>query len=125
MARPKKELDWPQIEKLCQIMCTHEEIAKIMECCVETLDNACKRDNKLSFSEYYAQKASHGKVSLRRKQWQMALNGDRVMLIWLGKQHLDQTEKVSQTVEANLKTEDKKDERLNQVLALLQSEFKK
>jgi hypothetical protein len=55
----------------------------------------------------------------------MALNGDRVMLIWLGKQHLDQTEKVSQTVEANLKTEDKKDERLNQVLALLQSEFKK
>lgn len=33
------------------------------------------------------------KISLRRKQIQLADDGDRTMLIWLGKQHLGQRDK--------------------------------
>ena len=75
-------------------MCTHEEIGAILDCCVETLDSACKSAHGVSFSDYYEQKSSNGKASLRRKQWEMALKGDRVMLIWLGKQHLGQADKL-------------------------------
>ena len=38
-----------------------------------------------------------GKISLRRAQFEKALNGNVVMQIWLGKQHLDQKEKIEQT----------------------------
>jgi hypothetical protein len=88
--RPKKVIDWPAVAKLCLIHCTEEEIANCLETTVETLHARCKDDHGVKFSEYYAEKAAHGKKSLRRKQNQMALKGDRVMLIWLGKQWLGQ-----------------------------------
>jgi len=105
MARPRKVVDWVLVEKLCQILCTHEEIASMNNCSVELLQDACKRDNGVSFPEYYKQKSANGKISLRRKQWQMALAGDRVMLIWLGKQHLSQSEKIEEKVEQKVTQE--------------------
>lgn len=47
----------------------------------------------MSFAEYSDQKRAKGKLSLRRKQFQLALSGDRTMLIWLGKQYLGQVDK--------------------------------
>ena len=38
-----------------------------------------------------------GRISLRRAQFEKALSGNVVMQIWLGKQHLDQKEKIEQT----------------------------
>ncbi len=35
-------------------------------------------------------------MSLKRKQWEMAMGGNITMLIWLGKQNLGQTDKVEQ-----------------------------
>ena len=32
------------------------------------------------------------KIELKKKQWEMAMDGDVKMLIWLGKQHLGQKE---------------------------------
>jgi hypothetical protein len=36
------------------------------------------------------------RVSLRRKQFELAMKGDRTMLVWLGKQYLGQTDKVEE-----------------------------
>jgi hypothetical protein len=38
-----------------------------------------------------------GRISLRRAQFEKALGGNVAMQIWLGKQHLDQKEKIEQT----------------------------
>jgi hypothetical protein len=58
-----------------------------------TLYEACKEKYNLSFSEYSAQKKAEGKELLRAKQFQVAMEGDKTMLVWLGKQHLGQKDK--------------------------------
>lgn len=95
--RPKKNIDWDQVDKLCAIACTGEEIAAFITVDYETLVRAIKRKFKMSFEEYYAQKSVVGTASLRRKQFELAQAGDRTMLIWLGKQRMGQSEKM-QTV---------------------------
>ena len=56
----------------------------------DTLNAACKRDHGMSFSEYFKQKAASGKMSLRRKQYTTAMDGNTTMLVWLGKNWLGQ-----------------------------------
>jgi len=96
MARPRKEINWEEFDKLCGLHTTQEEIANWFSVSVDTIDRAVKREHKVGFAEYYAQKAAVGKVSLRRKQFELAQKGDKTMLIWLGKQHLGQSEKIAQ-----------------------------
>lgn len=95
MARPRKVIDWDTVDKLCGIQATANEIAQFLGIDPDTLAAACKRDHKLSFSDYFEQKRGVGRVSLRRAQWQAAQNGNPTMLIWLGKQHLEQRDKSS------------------------------
>ncbi len=62
----------------------------------DTLSRATKREHKMSFADYIRQKRGKGKASLRRMQWKAAESGDRTMLVWLGKNWLDQTDKMKQ-----------------------------
>ena len=41
------------------------------------------------------------KISLRAKQVQLALDGDRCMLVWLGKQWLGQKDRLDHAVEVS------------------------
>lgn len=93
MARPRIEIDYNTVEKLCHIQCTGEEIAAVLGVDYDTLASCIKRDFKKSYSEYSEQKRSGGKASLRRMQWKAAESGNTTMLIWLGKQMLGQTDK--------------------------------
>lgn len=86
MARPKKILDYELIEKLANILCTQEEIASISGCDVRTL----QRDSE--FCRVYKKGQDGGKTSLRRAQFKSALSGNSTMLVWLGKQYLNQRE---------------------------------
>lgn len=97
MARPKKEFNQKQFEAMCAIQCTEEEICGIFDCDDVTLNRWCKDTYGKCFSEVYKQKRQGGKMSLRRKQWEMA-GKNPTMAIWLGKQWLGQTDKVEQTV---------------------------
>jgi len=91
--RPLHQLDYETLDNLCEIMCTAEEISNILNIDRDTLSAALKRDGNGSFSAYYKKKSSNGKMSLRRVQYQSALDGNTTMLVWLGKQHLDQVDK--------------------------------
>ena len=90
---PKTIIDWKKVESMCKIQCTGEEIAGVLDMDYDTLQNACKRDHKVKFSEYIATKRQGGKASLRRMQWKNADEGGTTMQIWLGKQYLDQLDK--------------------------------
>lgn len=96
MARPRVKINWEEFDKLCSIQCTLLEIASWFGCSPDTIERACKREHRMGFADYFAQKAAKGKISLRRMQWQIAIGGDRTMLIWLGKQYLEQSERMDQ-----------------------------
>src|SRR4051812_38212893 len=93
MARPKLQIDWDNVDKLCGLQCNEVEVAQFLGVSVDTLARACKREHNVSFAEYFAQKRGVGKIALRRAQWQTAQKGNPALLIWLGKQHLDQKDK--------------------------------
>lgn len=91
--RKQIEIDQKEFEKLCGLFCTLEEIAGWFDCSADTIERWCKRTYNERFAEIIKSKAGRTKASLRRKQIELALTGDKVMLIWLGKQHLDQRDK--------------------------------
>ena len=90
VGRPKKQINWDVVDRLCNIHCTGEEIASIMDVHYDTLNNHCNDEHGINFSEYYKKVAASGKMSLRRKQFETALDGNTSMLIWLGKNLLGQ-----------------------------------
>jgi hypothetical protein len=93
MARPLKEISEEQFDKLCGIQCTLAEIANFFNCSEDTIENWCKRTFEMGFSDIYKQKRGGGRVSLRRKQMEVAMSGNVAMLIFLGKQYLGQSDK--------------------------------
>ena len=97
MGRPKANIDWKRVDHLLTCQCDGVGIAGILGVHPNVLYEACKEVNKLSFSEYSAQKKSKGKELLRAKQFEMAMNGDKSMCIWLGKQYLDQKDRKDMT----------------------------
>lgn len=101
VGRPPKEFDQKNFESLCQIQCTEEEICQFFSCSEKTLNKWCREKYGANFSQVFREKRGVGKISLRRAQYQAALNGNASLLIWLGKQYLGQSESAG--------TEDKKE----------------
>ena len=91
--RPIIEIDWAEFDRLCEVQCTLAELALHFKMSEDTVERAVKRDHGTSFAEYFAQKRKAGFVSLRRKQWELAMAGNVTMLIFLGKQHLGQSDR--------------------------------
>ena len=99
MARPKIEFDMSKVEALAQIGCTIDEIATVLGVHQNTIDNRLRDDAE--FLSYYKRGKDNGKASLRRIQWQKAKEGNPTMLIWLGKQLLNQTDKREVSISAD------------------------
>lgn len=91
--RPRLEISQQEFEKLCGIQCTLIEIISWFRCSDKTLEQWCHDTYGKGFSEVFKEKRSDGLRSLRRKQFEVAMSGDKTMLIWLGKQYLGQAEK--------------------------------
>ena len=92
--RPTKPIDYTKLDAMCAIHCTGEECAAILGVSYEHLNNQLKKDGNVGFLDYFKIKGSNGKMSLRRKQYDQAMSGNATMLIWLGKQWLNQSDKV-------------------------------
>lgn len=99
MARPRKQIDKAQFEKLCAMQCTQEEMCGFFDCDDVTLNSWCKREYKKSFSEVFRQKRQGGRISLRRTQWKLS-ETNVTMAIWLGKQYLGQTDQPTENIDA-------------------------
>ena len=55
-----------------------------------TLTRRCLEDIKTNFTDFFHSKKAKGETALRCKQYEVAMNGNIPMLIWLGKNRLDQ-----------------------------------
>lgn len=93
MARPKANIDWNKVDKYLQAQCDGVGIAGLLGIHPNTLYRLCEEKYKISFSEYSAQKKSEGVELLKAKQYQVAMEGDKTMLVWLGKQYAGQKDK--------------------------------
>lgn len=98
MGRPHFPVDWETVDGMMAIQCTGEEIAGVLGCDYDTLVRAIKREKDCTFAEYFAQKSADGKMSLRRTQYNAALEGNATMMVWLGKQWLGQTDKIESSI---------------------------
>ena len=56
VGRPLIEIDWDQVDQLCKIQCTGEEIASVLDISYDTLERSCKRDKGENFADYIGQK---------------------------------------------------------------------
>nr|DAU49166.1 MAG TPA: DNA-packaging protein small subunit [Caudoviricetes sp.] len=115
MARPRKEIDQEEFENLCKIQCTKSEMCAFFDVTDKTLESWCKRTYRKGFSEVFVEKRGLGKISLRRTQFRMA-EKNPTMAIWLGKQYLDQKDKIEQDNKEALK---KLDEVLGQIKGVM------
>jgi hypothetical protein len=100
--RPRIEFtdkEWSIVENACKIQCTGEEIASLLEIDYDTMNTRIKERFDVGFSDYIKRFSLSGKTSLRRLQWKAAEGGNSTMLIWLGKQYLDQSDKQQVTAD--------------------------
>lgn len=88
------ERDWTQLINLMRIQCTRVEICGVLQMDEKTLNRIIRERGEGSFSLLYEKHQDEGKASLRRAQWKAATeNLNPAMLIWLGKNVLDQTDR--------------------------------
>lgn len=82
----KKVIPPEEVEKLAALHATTEEMAAYFGVHPNTLS--------ANFGDIITKARANTKVSLRREQIKVALNGNVTMLIWLGKQYLGQADKI-------------------------------
>jgi IS30 family transposase len=100
-------MDWEEVNKLCRIGATHEEIAAHLDVSEDTLCRAAKRDHKMNFADYIKKNSQNLRLSLRRAQYKAAIEeGNTTMLIWMGKQYLGQCD--TQKIESEVRLEDRR-----------------
>lgn len=83
----KPKLDPKQVENLAAIQCSYEEMAYVLGCDPSTLTKSAR------YSQAIEAGRARGRMSLKRKQWETAMQGSTTMQIWLGKQYLGQKDK--------------------------------
>jgi len=87
--RPRKQIDSDQVRNLAQIGCTELEMTTVLKCSARTL--------RRRFGRTIKEGRERLKVSLRRRQYEVAMRGNATMLIWLGKQYLGQKDRHEQS----------------------------
>ncbi len=92
MARPQKEIDVEQLDKLAAMQCTLQEIADWF--------NVDKSTISRRFATNITKGKSKGKISLRRAMYTKALGGNVTMCIWLSKQYLGMKERIESSEES-------------------------
>lgn len=103
--RPKASINWKKVDNYLKAGCIGTGIADILGIAPITLYRACESEHKVNFDAYAQQKREVGDNLLHAKQFEVALRGDKTMLVWLGKQRLGQKDKIEQAVEAKVTTE--------------------
>ena len=84
--RPKKyNIQKEKVEQLASFGCTNTEIASFFGCDVSLITK--------TYSQFLTKGRDKGKIRLRQLQWKSAEKGNTAMLIWLGKQILNQTDR--------------------------------
>ena len=90
MCRPEKPIDWKLVDKLLMGGSPGTEICTHFDMHHDTFYRRVEEKYGMGFTAYQQQKRALGDGLLRYKQYEKALKGDNTLLIWLGKNRLNQ-----------------------------------
>ena len=113
MAARRSEIDLVELEKLCQLACTDEEIAAWFNTSTRTIE---RRRKEPRFAEVMARGKAKGRISVRRMQMKLLEQGNATMGVWLGKQLLGQRDQVVNEVRPTFSLRDLTAKQLRAVL---------
>src|SRR4051812_49206899 len=82
MARPETQIDLAELEKLCGMQCTDEEIAAFFGVSTRTIE---RRRKIQRFGEVMDRAKAKGRVSVRRSLFKLAAAGNVAAAIFLSK----------------------------------------
>src|SRR5665213_138164 len=82
MPRPEVDIDLEELEKLCAMQCTDEEIAAFLGVSTRTIE---RRRKVPSFREVMERGKAKGRVSVRRNLFRLAGNGNLGANVFLAK----------------------------------------
>jgi hypothetical protein len=88
------EDQWKAFASMCLLTERRHRVAAAMGPDVKTIDGMVNRRMGCSFSEYIQKRFREGNFKILGKQYEVAMSGDRTMLIWLGKNRLSQSDKI-------------------------------
>jgi hypothetical protein len=113
LGRPQKELDWGKLDAVLQFGARLLDCQGILDLSDETILKKIKQKYGVSFAEYRELRMSTMRAKLLQKQFDVAMQGNVTMLIWLGKQHLGQvdkleTENVTASIQVTIDADDSK-----------------
>jgi len=91
--RPRMKLDWDYIDSLLAAGCSGVQIAAHLGMHYETFYMTCAKDHDMTFTDYSRMKKAKGESMLKKAQFDLAMQKDKTMLVWLGKQRLNQTDR--------------------------------
>ena len=98
---PRAIIDWKKVDSLLMAGASGVQIAAVLGVHVDTLYCAVQREKKMSYSQYSQEKYEKGNAQLLGIQYAMAMEKDRTMAVWLGKNRLGQADKYESKVETN------------------------
>ncbi len=85
----KAKIDLVELQKLCHLQCTDEEIAAWFNVATRTIE---RRRKNPKFAAVMERGRAQGRISVRRMQMRLLEQGNATMGVWLGKQILGQTD---------------------------------
>ena len=91
--RKKFVIDWKKVDNSLMSGSNGVQVAAMLGISFDTLSRRTKDEKNADFAEYLQQKRQEGNDVLFGLQYKLAKEGDRGMLIWLGKNRLDQSDK--------------------------------
>lgn len=115
LAPRRADIDLIELEKLCQLQCTDEEIGAWFGVATRTIE---RRRKEPEFAEVMLRGKAKGRISVRRMQMKLLEQGNATMGVWLGKQLLGQVEQGAAEVRPVPRLRDLSVEELNEVLHL-------
>ncbi len=80
-------IDLVELEKLCALQCTDEDLADWFSVSTRTIESRRKQPQ---FAEVMSRGKAKGRIAVRRQQMKLMEAGSAAMCIWLGKQLLGQ-----------------------------------
>jgi AraC-like DNA-binding protein len=98
IGRPKKELDWKVLDSILQFGATLIDCSEMCGMSDDSIQRKIRDEHGCTFTEYRNRKMSRMRVRLLQKQYESAMAGNTALLIWLGKQHLGQTDKAEDKI---------------------------
>lgn len=91
--RKKIVINWARVDSALKAGANGVQVAAMLGISFDTLSRRTNEEKNADFAAYMREKREAGNEELLKAQYESAIGGDRGLLIWLGKQRLNQTDK--------------------------------